>query len=256
VSGSGTTSIPTRVIFAKTGNDPRELETKWALRPALASIIHDVLDEVGWQNCALFPEAVAKVASAHRLELQLFDKRSRFIIAQVDDYIRRRKSTAIAEAIKKFPVDIIGANWDHISRDGASAHFRGGLEYSAFQRETAQSLASVNMNPNVELGVHDRFFTALSAGVVPITDTNSFTMTNFPMLYPYTFNFDDRSVEAAVERVFARPGEALEIASIARDAAAAASLSTEQAAREIMQCAELIDYFEYVFESPQNYFIP
>ncbi len=98
-------SVPTQVIFAKTGNNPRELETKWAARPAIARILHDVLDEVGLQNCGVFPAAVEKVASAHRLELQPFDKLTRFLIAQVDDYIRRRKSTAIAEAIKKYPIE-------------------------------------------------------------------------------------------------------------------------------------------------------
>ncbi len=111
------------------------------------------------------------------------------------------------------------------------------------------------MNPNVELGVHDRFYTALSAGVMPITETNSFTAANFPTLYAYTFNFSGRSVEAALERVMARPGEALETARAARDAAIA-SLSTKRTARDIMQTAALVDFFEYSFEPPQNFFVP
>jgi len=250
-AGRGSTA---QVIFAKTGNDPLELEAKWAARPAIAGIIHDILDEVGLQNCSVFPAAIGKVASAHRLELQPFDKISRFLIVQVDDYIRRRKSTLIVEAIKKFPVDIYGGHWDHISRHGAQARFRGAVQYSVLEYEIARSIASITMNPNVDLAVHDRFYTALGAGVMPITDSNTFTKTNFPTLAPYTFNFFGRSVEAALERVFTRPREATEIARAARNAAVG-SLSTQHAANDILRCAELIDFFEFSFEPPQNYFI-
>jgi hypothetical protein len=244
-----------RVVFAKTGNDPRELETKWAARPALARIIHDILDEVGLKDCSVYPAAVAKVAAAHRLELQPFDKRSRFFIVQADDYIRRRKSTTIAEAIKKFPVEIFGDQWDHISRDNARASFRGAVEYAAIEREIAHSAASITMNPNVDLAVHDRVYTALGAGVMPITDSNTFTKANFPALFPYTFNFIDRGIESALDRVFTRPREAIEIAAAVRDAAVG-SLSTQRTAQDIIQRAELIDFFEYSFEPLQNYFLP
>lgn len=244
-----------KVVFAKTGNDPRELETRWQTRPAVARLIHDLIDEVGFGNCGGYPAAVQKVAAAHRLEIQPFDKLARFLIAQVDDYVRRRKSTAIAEAIKSFPVDIFGDRWDHISRAGAPARFHGGVDYQTLEREMAGATASITMNPNIDLSAHDRFFTALGAGMMPVTDSNSFISENFPELAPFTFTFEQDSIERVLERIFARPHEAREIARAAR-AQAMPRLSTRQTAEHILNCMELVDFLEGSFASPQNFFIP
>jgi Tfp pilus assembly protein PilF len=244
-----------KVVFAKTGNDPRELEARWQARPAVARIIRDLLDDVGLRNCGCYPAAVQKVAAAHRIEIQPFDKLARFLIAQVDDYVRRRKSTAIAEAIKSFPVDIFGARWDHISRDGARARFHGGVDYPALEREIAGATASITMNPNVDLSAHDRVFTALGAGILPVTDGNSFLSEFIPKLAPFTFTFEKGSIESVLERIFARPHEAIEVARAARTQAIA-TVSTRHTARHILDCMELADFLEVSFAAPQNFFIP
>jgi tetratricopeptide (TPR) repeat protein len=244
-----------KVVFAKTGNDPRDLEALWQRRPAVARIIHDLVDEVGLANCGCYPAAVEKVAAAHRLEVQPFDKLARFLIAQVDDYVRRRKSTAIAEAIKSFPVDIFGERWDHVARAGSRARFHGGIDYHALEGEIAGSTASITMNPNVDLSAHDRVFTALGAGVMPVTDGNSFVLERLPKLAPFTFTFEKGSIEGVLERIFARPREAIEIAQVAR-AQALATVSTRHTARHILNCMELVDFLEVSFVSPQNFFIP
>jgi Flp pilus assembly protein TadD len=244
-----------KVVFAKTGNDPRELETRWQTRPAVARLIRDLIDEVGFGNCGGYPEAVQKVAAAHRIEIQPFDKLARFLIAQVDDYVRRRKSTAIAEAIKGFPVDIFGERWDHISRAGARARFRGGVDYQTLEREMSGATASITMNPNIDLSAHDRFFTALGGGMMPVSDSNSFIAANFPDLAPFTFTFEPGSIEPVLERIFARPQEAREIARAARDKAMP-RLSTRKTAEHILHCMELVDYLEVSFASPQNFFVP
>jgi len=168
-----------RIVFAKTGNDPRELETRWRAMPMLERIIRDSLDDVGLGPCELYPEAVRRAAAAHRLELQPFDRLTRFLVVQLDDYVRRRKSTAIAEAIKRFPVDIYGVHWEHISREGTRARFHGGVDYGTLNAAIARATASITMNPNIELSAHDRFFTALGAGVMPVSDANGFIRDNF-----------------------------------------------------------------------------
>src|SRR5437667_3309141 len=59
------TSDGPRIVFAKTGNDPRELETRWRAIPMLERVIRDRLDEVGLGPCGLYPDAVRGGAAEH-----------------------------------------------------------------------------------------------------------------------------------------------------------------------------------------------
>ncbi len=241
-----------RVVFAKTGNDPRELETRWRELPMVEPLIRDTLDEVGLGSCQAYPDAIRRVASAHGLELQPFDRLTRFLIVQIDDYVRRRKSTAIANAIRRFPVDVYGASWDHIEREGARARFHGSVDYATLSTAISGAAASITMNPNIELSAHDRFFTALGAGVMPISDSNAFIRENFGGLAPYTFGFEDGSIEAAVERVFARPADAVEIARRTKQEMID-RFPQGETARHIRDCAAIAEYLDFSFVAPQPF---
>jgi hypothetical protein len=242
-----------RVVFAKSGNDPRDLEARWRTLPRVEPLIRDSLDEIGLGSCGLYPDVVQRVAAAHGLELQPFDHLTRFLIVQIDDYVRRRKSTAIAEAIKRFPVDIYGASWEHIDREGARARFHGGVDYATVNQAIARATASITMNPNIELSAHDRFFTALGMGVTPLSDANAFTRENFPALAPYSFAFGDGSLEAALERVFARPADAVALARSKR-LEMMERFSVRRAAKQIRDCAALAEYLDFSFVAPQPFF--
>ncbi len=218
----------------------------------LEPLIRDTLDEVGLGSCRLYPDAVQRVAGAHGLELQPFDRLTRFLIVQVDDYIRRRKSTAIANSIKRFPVDIYGINWEHIEREGALARFHGSVDYGTLNAAIAGATASITMNPNIDLSAHDRFFTALGAGVMPLSDSNDFICENFPRLAPYGFGFDSGSLEATLERVFARPADAIALARSTKQDMMA-RFSTARAAKHIRDCVAIADYLDFSFAPPQPF---
>ncbi len=241
-----------KVVFAKTGNDPRELEARWRALPQLEPLIRDCLDAVGLGSCQHYPDAVRRVAAAHGLELQPFDRLTRVLIVQIDDYVRRRKSAAIVETIKRFPVDIYGVHWEHIDRAGAQARFHGGVDYGTVNRAIARATASITMHPNIELSAHDRFFTALGMGVMPLSDANGFTRENFPGLAPYTFDFGDGSLEAALEHVFTHPADALALARSTRQAMMP-RFSVRQAATQIRNCAALAEFFDFSFAPPQPF---
>ena len=198
-----------RVIFAKTGNAPEALAESWRAAPKLERLLHDVIDALalernGFANVAEFPPVIAQVAAAHRFELQPFDPLSRFLIAQVDDYIRRRKSTAIAKALLGFDADIFGAGWEHIDTPGARAEFHGPIGYADLEGRFPSATGSVTMNPNIALSAHDRFFTAIGAGIMPLSDRNAYITDRFPEALPYSFDFMPGSIEAALEKLFLR----------------------------------------------------
>jgi hypothetical protein len=241
-----------KVVFAKTGNDPRELATRWRSLPKIEPLIRDCLDEVGLGPCALYPDAVRRVASAHGIETQPFDRLTRFLIVQIDDYVRRRKSTAIADAIKRFPVDIFGVSWEHIDQTGARARFHGGVDYGLVNQAIASATASITMNPNIELSAHDRFFTALGMGVMPVSDTNSFTRESFPGLAPYIFEFGDGSLEAALDRVFAHPADAVALARSTKQEMMP-KYSVRHAAQQIRDIAAVADFLDFSFAAPQPF---
>ncbi|HQU05502.1 MAG TPA: glycosyltransferase, partial [Acidocella sp.] len=249
-----------KIIFAKTGNAPAALEQMWRGAPMLEAILHDALDELdfarkGVANVAQFHPLLNKVAAAHKIELQPFSHLSRFLIVQLDDYIRRLKSTAIAKAILPFEVDVFGTAWEHIDKTGARATFHGPVDYARLEAEFPNATASITMNPNIELSAHDRFFTALGAGSMPISDRNQYCETTFPELLPYMFDFTKGSIEAAVEHVVNKPADALELARATRTRTRDAH-GVEQAADAILQTVQAARFLGAGPRAEQNFFVP
>jgi hypothetical protein len=223
-------------------------------------VLHDVLDGLtlerdGYANVAAFPPLIAQVAAAHRLELQQFDLLSRFLIAQIDDYIRRRKSTAIAKALLPFEVDVFGAAWEHIDAGQAKAKFHGPVDYAAVEAGFSSAAASLTMNPNIELSAHDRFFTAIGAGIMPLSDRNLYIAERFPEALPYCFDFSSGSVEAALEKVFTAPETALEAARAMR-ARTRVTDGVEQTATAILEVIQSAKFLHFAPKPTQNFFVP
>ena len=248
-----------RVVFAKTGNAPAALAESWRAAPKLECLLHDVLDVLalernGFANVAAFPPLIAQVAAAHRFELQPFDLLSRFLIAQIDDYIRRLKSTAIAKALLPFDVDVFGAAWEHIDTSGATAKFHGPVDYAALEAGFSLATASLTMNPNIDLSAHDRFFTAIGAGMMPLSDRNSYIAERFPEALPYSFDFSTGSIEAALEKLFSAPETALETARAIR-ARTRRTAGVEQAATAILEAIHSVRFLHLTSKPAQNFFV-
>lgn len=227
-----------KVIFAKTGNCPDQLAQSWREAPKAERILHDALDALGLTrngnaHVGAFPEVLAQVCAARNLFLPAFSQLQRFLIVQLDDYIRRVKSTAMVQAMLRFDVDIYGRGWDHIETGGARARFLGAVDYVEVERQLTGATASLTMNPNIDHSAHDRFFTALGAGIMPVSDQNAYTARNFPELAPYMFDFRPGSLEAVLERLFAAPQAARELALATRTRARAAH-GIEAAAMDIL----------------------
>jgi hypothetical protein len=249
-----------RIVFAKTGNSPAALAQSWRAAPKLERLLHDLLDALalernGFAFVAAFPPVIAQVASAHRFELQPFDLLSRFLTAQIDDYIRRLKSTAIAKALLPFDVDVFGAAWEHIDSSQAKAQFHGPVDYALLEAGFSSATASLTMNPNIDLSAHDRFFTAIGAGIMPLGDRNSYIAERFPEALPYSFDFSAGSIEAALEKVFSAPDTALETARAMRERTRASD-GVEHAATAILEVMQSVRFLHLTPKPTQNFFVP
>ncbi len=249
-----------RILFAKTGNDPEALAKSWRAAPWLERILRDAVDALaltknGQANCNEFWPVIAKVAQAHRLEVLPFSLLGRFLLVQVDDYIRRLKSTAMARALLPFEVDVFGRGWEHIETEGAKARFHGAVDYARIEAEFGSATASLTMNPNIALSAHDRFFTALGAGILPISDKNPYLERYFPELLPYSFDFQPGSIEAAIGRVVANLAAAVELAHEIR-AKKRAAHGVEQAALRILQAVRTARFLHLDAKPGQDFFAP
>jgi hypothetical protein len=249
-----------RLVFAKTGNSPFALAQSWRQAPKIERVLHDVLDALalernGFAFVTQFQKLIGQVAAAHRLELSRFDLLSRFLIAQIDDYIRRLKSTAIATALLPFDVDVFGAAWEHIDTRGARARFHGPVAYETLEAGFPLAAGSLTMNPNIDLSAHDRFFTAIGAGIMPLSDRNSYIEAVFPEAMPYSFDFSPGSIAAALEKIVHAPVIALETARAMRQRTRATA-GVEQAATAILEIMQSAAFLHFTPKPAQNFFVP
>ncbi len=243
-----------RVVFPKSGGDPAALEEIWRRVPLAGPILRDLADEVGVGNCPTFLPAAIRVAAAHGVELEPYGKLGRFLVAQIDDYVRRRKSTMIARALLPFPVDIYGRGWDHVMGNGVGrARFHGPVAFDVVESAIAAAAATVTMNPNVDSTAHDRFFLSLGAGKLPISDANGFTVENFPALADYGFSFTPEAIASALDRFYTKPREAIDLAaSLKIDARR--RFPIEASAHKVLDTAQATEFFEHRFVAPQDFF--
>jgi hypothetical protein len=201
-----------RILFAKTGGDPADMERRWrAVVPQpLAALLFAATEELRDRKTADFPEAIARLADAEGIHLAPNGQAMMTLIRETDRYLRARRSTLIAESIKPYPVDVVGADWAHVDWSDSAAQPVGAMSFLEIARRLPSYLASLSLNPLIDGSVHDRVFCALSAGVVPVSDANAFARAEMTLLAPYSYAVDRHAVQAAVEAVLAAPTRAIE----------------------------------------------
>jgi hypothetical protein len=146
------------------------------------------------------------------LDIEEFATLRLFFIAQLDDYLRRVKSTSIAEVLKQFPVEIHGYNWEHVDFSGSRATYVQGGDYTASKQWIQDGLGLIDMSPNTTMGPHDRPLRAFGLHTLCITNEQEFFKHHFPDQYAeFSFKFDGDSLESKVADVLARPKRYVEL---------------------------------------------
>lgn len=189
-------------VFLKNGNDPKQLIDLWNthLAPSMAQDLCDIADALlpSLLNCepinifeyiVNFVESKMGDADACRDIVRLY-------AAQLDDFFRRVKVTLLATSLKKFPVKIIGKNWAHVDDGKSVATFSNDLNFSQHSKTIFENeLGLVDMTPNVDLNVHDRFCRAAGNYAFILTNKTSWMQENMPEFNDYTYTFDSAQFE-------------------------------------------------------------
>jgi len=199
-----------RIMFTKTGGDTAGIEAGWRnYGPELRDIVFTAAEELFHSTTTDVVPTLRRIAEPRGIFLDGDNHLTIRLIRELDEYIRFKRANLVMEAILRYPVDVFGEGWAHISWKGAEARYLGPITWRAMVEQLPHYVGCLSTNPMVDESVHDRVFFALAAGVVPIGDSNTFSRTHMPNLEPYTFRFTRERVEQAVEAVLAAPAEAL-----------------------------------------------
>ncbi len=245
------------ILFPKSLGKPSVLEERWSYLPAVMQrIIRDTIDHY-WGETPRSGSAANSVLAAGdaacielRNDMPLFC----FFIAQVDNYMRGRKSHILAKELLKLPVRIYSKEQPDFDTEGARAMIMNPLTYDKMMDMTHDAAAVINVNPNIDDHMHDRVYSALGCGAMPVTDINPWWREHYPELLPYSYDFRGPTVTAAIERILADPAAASE-AGWNAGVRMRAERSMNTVVDEAVEWALMMRYFTFNFTSPVEGFI-
>ena len=235
-----------RLAFYKNGNDPEALRRLW--REALPTAVHALLNHAAEElrsgmshqsDVRAIERAVDNVLRAMNISLLLPHDLLCFLNAQLDDYLRREKSTLIGRVLAKYPVDVFGDFWEHVDFSRGSAIWHGGGDYQKLMMTLPTYLAVVDMSPNAEGSVHERVTYAARLKTVCLTNATPFFSEHFPDMARYAFRFNEESIAQSVEHVLAYPDQTVE-AGFAAATRYEQAFPEERYAKAIIDAADLV----------------
>jgi len=244
------------IIFPKSGCDPQTLREPWKFLPRLMQRVLNESIEHYWgqtTRSGSVSASVLAVADAAGIELRNDITLFAFFITLVDDYIRKSKVDILVRNLLSMPVRIYGNGLDYIKPEGARADILPPVEYDKLMDMFSESLAVISMNQNIDDECHDRPYSALGSGAMPISDINPWWAKNYPALLPYSYDFRDRSIVGAVEKVLENPESAAELA-WQESARQIEKRTFDKMVMEMLEFALMHRYFTFNFQPPQPYF--
>jgi hypothetical protein len=205
------------IIFPKNGNSPNALLDYWR-----ASLPHTVVSAM---------ESVAEACisqDAINDELHIDDRIIRcyedigvdiaadrtlmcFMVAQIDDYVRRIKSTMVAEAILDLPVIVQGSSWGHVNFYGKKARLESCSDYATTSALFGKTLAMIDMSANTIHAPHDRICRATGHGTAFLTNQQEFIGKIIPNPSECAFRFTKDSIHDMVEHYVLNPRVAVSL---------------------------------------------
>ena len=207
------------LYFVKNGNSSQSLERKWeALLPAktaeaLKTMAYELRTRYLQAPRLLIGDFVADFLKADGIARPVPAPLVWFFSAQLDDYLRRVKSTMIAESLLDFPVVIQGDHWEHVDFTNRRARHMPGRSVNESQGIVTSELGVIDMAANVDTWPHDRVQRAAGAYSLVITDKHEWLTGEFPPDFSeLSFEWDRESIASRISEVLRHRERYLELA--------------------------------------------
>jgi len=206
-----------RLLFLKNGNDPEKLVRIWresmpaATFVALSELASDLAHGIATDMACDIDAYVTAYFLDCGWDISEFFNLRLFFVAQLDDYLRRIKSTMIADVIADFPVEIHGFNWEHFDFSGRRATFLPGGDYTQSREQIIDSLGLIDMSPNTQLAPHDRPMRAFGLCTLCVTNEQSFFRDNFENSAMFCYRFDKEHLREKVAEILNNPKRSVEL---------------------------------------------
>jgi hypothetical protein len=232
------------VIILKNGNDPKKLKTLWAtsLPPKISAVLLDLAHEletrINDKATTQIDDLLIGYFAARNVDITSLTKLRLLLIAQLDDYLRRVKSTMLIESLLDLPVLLNGCNWDHIDFSGRRLQYVPGGHFVTSRTLIRECLAMLDMSPNTGLSPHDRPCRAFGAHTLCLTNEQEFFSRELPHSEDYFYRFDRDSIQARVADTMAHRERSLEIG-VTVAAAFMQKFKPEMFARQLLELAAL-----------------
>jgi len=207
------------IYFVKNGNSPEALERKWeTLLPLRAArTVKAMARELRTNHLKtrrlLIGDFVASFLESEGIASPIPASFVWFFSAQLDDYLRRLKSTMIAEAVLDLPVVVQGDHWDHIDFTNRRARHVPGKSVNDSQGIVLSQLGVIDMAANVDSWPHDRVQRAAGAYSLVLTDRHDWLTKGFPPEFTeLSFEFDPDSIASRIADVLDHRDRYVELA--------------------------------------------
>jgi hypothetical protein len=206
-----------KLLFLKNGNDPEKLVRIWReampaptfimLSELAGELVRGINSEIGYDIDAF----VTTYFIDKGWDISQFVNLRLFFVAQLDDYLRRIKSTMVADLLADFPVEIHGFNWEHFDFSDRRATYVPGGDYTQSRERIVDSLGLVDMSPNTQRAPHDRAMRAFGLCTLCLTNKQRFFTEEFVDSELFTYTFDKESLREKVADVLAHPKRYVEL---------------------------------------------
>jgi hypothetical protein len=201
-----------KLLFLKNGNDPQALRLVWdttikgAPLRALQALASELAADLASPRLNQIDDLVLDYFAAEDIDIARLTKLRLFLIAQLDDYTRRLKSTLVARSLLDFPIEIRGTGWEHLDFSGRRATCVPVCDYAESRQLIRESLGVLDMSPNTAAAPHDRVARAFGSYTLCLTNEQSFLPPGAP-----SFRFTPESIQSTVADALAYPARAVEL---------------------------------------------
>jgi hypothetical protein len=204
------------IVFPKNGNCPEKLMRYWrsslppTIRKALESLAAEFRSSAMIDKPIDIAENLVQYFSGIGIDLSEQRRLIFFMTAQLDDYLRRIKSTMITKALLDFPITVRGGGWGHVDFTGKRARLDQDSDYSRTRQIIDDSLAIIDMSPNTQ-HFHDRAQRAAGRYTAFLTNQQKLAVEQFENYKSFTFEFNPDSICERIDYALSNPEETVEM---------------------------------------------